>query len=202
MVADLPRLEARLDIAFELANPDAIDIASTEADPMAFRLRGELVRLSLFEGFDELLCLPGTAGCGGTLVSGGDCPQGTRTRPGPRLLADEVGLGKTIEAGMVLTEKMLRGMAERVLILTPASLVGQWRDEMASKFGIEFATSHDPSAAQRPCGVLGPTARNRLDSVGAPTGAGPSAYRLRVTMWWWSTRPITCAIRPVRAIAW
>ena len=60
------------------------------------------------------------------------------------LLADEVGLGKTIEAGMVLKEYMLRGMAERILILTPASLVGQWRDEMASKFGIECATSHDP----------------------------------------------------------
>jgi SNF2 family DNA or RNA helicase len=60
------------------------------------------------------------------------------------LLADEVGLGKTIEAGMVLKEYLLRGMAERVLILTPASLVGQWRDEMASKFGIDCATSHDP----------------------------------------------------------
>ena len=45
---------------------------------------------------------------------------------------------------MVLKEYALRGMAERILILTPASLVGQWRDEMASKFGIDFATSHDP----------------------------------------------------------
>src|SRR4029077_18609989 len=55
----------------------------------------------------------------------------------------EVGLGKTVEAGMVLKEYALRGMAERILILTPASLVGQWRDEMDSKFGIDFATSHD-----------------------------------------------------------
>ena len=45
---------------------------------------------------------------------------------------------------MVLKEYILRGMAERILILTPASLVGQWRDEMASKFGIDCATSHDP----------------------------------------------------------
>ena len=59
------------------------------------------------------------------------------------LLADEVGLGKTIEAGMVLKEYLLRGMAERILILAPASLVGQWRDEMASKFGIDCATTHD-----------------------------------------------------------
>jgi SNF2 family DNA or RNA helicase len=59
------------------------------------------------------------------------------------LLADEVGLGKTIEAGMVLKEYLLRGMAERVLILTPASLVKQWQEEMSLKFGVSFATSHD-----------------------------------------------------------
>nr|WP_275266339.1 SNF2-related protein [Rhodovastum atsumiense] len=54
------------------------------------------------------------------------------------------GLGKTVEAGMVLKEYLLRGMAERMLILTPASLVGQWREEMARKFGIDCATTHDP----------------------------------------------------------
>ncbi len=59
------------------------------------------------------------------------------------LLADEVGLGKTIEAGMIVKEYALRGMAERLLILTPAALVGQWREEMAAKFGLDCATSHD-----------------------------------------------------------
>jgi SNF2 family DNA or RNA helicase len=44
---------------------------------------------------------------------------------------------------MVLKEYVLRGMAERILILCPASLVGQWHDEMAAKFDIDFATSHD-----------------------------------------------------------
>jgi len=68
------------------------------------------------------------------------------------LLADEVGLGKTIEAGMVLKEYMLRGMAERMLILTPAALVGQWRDEMAGKFGIDCATSHDALLRNDPVG--------------------------------------------------
>jgi superfamily II DNA or RNA helicase len=144
VVADLPRLEARLDITIELANPDAIEIAGTEADPMAFRLRGELVRLSLFEGFDELLCLPALQGVEAHWYQVETVRKVLKQYRGRVLLADEVGLGKTIEAGMVLKEYMLRGMAERVLILTPASLVGQWRDEMASKFGIEFATSHDP----------------------------------------------------------
>ena len=59
------------------------------------------------------------------------------------LLADEVGLGKTIEAGMVLKEYLLRGMAERVLVLVPASLVGQWREELENKFDIPCASTHD-----------------------------------------------------------
>ena len=65
------------------------------------------------------------------------------------LLADEVGLGKTIEAGMVLKEYLLRGMVESVLVLAPAALVGQWREEMETKFDLACATTHDPLAAQR-----------------------------------------------------
>ncbi len=45
---------------------------------------------------------------------------------------------------MVLKEYALRGMAERVLVLSPASLVGQWREELETKFGLAFATTHDP----------------------------------------------------------
>jgi SNF2 family DNA or RNA helicase len=66
------------------------------------------------------------------------------------LLADEVGLGKTIEAGMVLKEYLLRGMAERVLVLTPASLVGQWREELETKFDIACATTHDALVREDP----------------------------------------------------
>lgn len=54
------------------------------------------------------------------------------------LLADDVGLGKTIEAGLVLQELILRGRVEDVLILCPASLQLQWRDEMRDRFGLEF----------------------------------------------------------------
>lgn len=53
----------------------------------------------------------------------------------PRMiLADEVGLGKTIEAGLILKELRARGVLERVLIMTPASLVTQWQFELESKF--------------------------------------------------------------------
>jgi SNF2 family DNA or RNA helicase len=54
------------------------------------------------------------------------------------LLADDVGLGKTIEAGLVLTELLLRRRIRRVLILSPASLRQQWRQEMRNKFSLDF----------------------------------------------------------------
>lgn len=55
---------------------------------------------------------------------------------GRAILADEVGLGKTIEAGLILKEYIVRGLAKRVLILVPASLVLQWVRELNQKFGI------------------------------------------------------------------
>jgi len=54
------------------------------------------------------------------------------------LLADDVGLGKTIEAGLILSELLIRRRVNRVLILTPASLRIQWRDEMWTKFSLPF----------------------------------------------------------------
>ncbi len=55
---------------------------------------------------------------------------------GKAILADEVGLGKTIEAGLVLKEYMIRGLVKKALILVPASLVSQWANELNSKFFI------------------------------------------------------------------
>ena len=54
------------------------------------------------------------------------------------LIADDVGLGKTIEAGLVVQELILRHRARTVLVVCPASLQIQWRDEMREKFGLEF----------------------------------------------------------------
>jgi superfamily II DNA or RNA helicase len=54
------------------------------------------------------------------------------------LLADDVGLGKTIEAGLILTELLIRRRVRRVLILTPASLTLQWQREMKTKFSLNF----------------------------------------------------------------
>lgn len=54
------------------------------------------------------------------------------------LIADDVGLGKTIEAGLVIQEMLLRHRARTVLVLCPASLQEKWRIEMQEKFGLEF----------------------------------------------------------------
>ncbi|HWJ80305.1 MAG TPA: SNF2-related protein [Niallia sp.] len=61
---------------------------------------------------------------------------------GKAILADEVGLGKTIEAGLILKEYMIRGLVKKVLILVPASLVTQWAMELNTKFYI-------PAVSQR-----------------------------------------------------
>jgi len=59
------------------------------------------------------------------------------------LFADEVGLGKTIEIGMVLKEMDLRDTHESILVLTPAQLAPQWQRELQEKFGMEFICNYD-----------------------------------------------------------
>jgi superfamily II DNA or RNA helicase len=140
---ELPRQKASFNVKVEIAKPQAIALDCAETNPGWFRLRRELNRLSLFEGFDELLCLPKLRGVETHWYQVETVRKVLKQYRGRVLLADEVGLGKTIEAGMVLKEYVLRGMAERILVLTPAALVGQWRDEMQCKFGLDFATSHD-----------------------------------------------------------
>ena len=54
------------------------------------------------------------------------------------VLADEVGLGKTIEAGLIIKELKLRGLIKRILIVCPTGLVTQWNLEMQEKFGEKF----------------------------------------------------------------
>lgn len=61
---------------------------------------------------------------------------------GKAILADEVGLGKTIEAGLILKEYMVRGLVKKALILVPSSLVMQWTNELNQKFAI-------PAVAQK-----------------------------------------------------
>lgn len=72
---------------------------------------------------------------------------------GKAILADEVGLGKTIEAGLILKEYMIRGLVKKVLILVPASLVTQWASELTSKFYIP-AVAQKKSYVWEQCDVV------------------------------------------------
>ncbi|MCK6257674.1 DEAD/DEAH box helicase [Fictibacillus sp. KIGAM418] len=72
---------------------------------------------------------------------------------GKAILADEVGLGKTIEAGLIIKEYMIRGLAKKVLILVPASLVLQWTGELNQKFFIP-AIAQKKSYVWEQCDVV------------------------------------------------
>lgn len=99
--------------------------------------------LSIQSGFDELLCLNAITDVEKYWYQIETARKVLKHFRGRALLCDEVGLGKTIEAGMLMKEYIMRGMVRNVLILTPASLVSQWREEIQAKFGMEFMTTDD-----------------------------------------------------------
>ncbi len=102
-------------------------------------------RLRLTEQFDELLCLPLLRGVQRLDYQVETVLKVLRTLRGRALLADEVGLGKTIEASMLIQEMRLRGMARRVLVLVPSALVGQWTEELQEKFQIPARSTETPA---------------------------------------------------------
>ena len=114
-----------------------------DSDGGWYGLRQRFAHLGLAQGFDELLCLAHLRGIETFWYQVETVRKVLKQFRGRVLLADEVGLGKTIEAGMVLKEYLLRGIVDSVLVLTPASLVGQWREELETKFDIASATTHD-----------------------------------------------------------
>jgi SNF2 family DNA or RNA helicase len=63
---------------------------------------------------------------------------------GNAILADEVGLGKTIEAGLIMKELLLRGEINSILVVSPKSLLSQWKTEMSEKFGENFSIANIP----------------------------------------------------------
>jgi superfamily II DNA or RNA helicase len=148
----LPRAEVEIPFTMEidLAALAQGTLGEPEQDGRWFGLRERLSHLGLAQGFDELLCLPHLTGFEPLWHQVETVRKVLKQFRGRVLLADEVGLGKTIEASMVLKEYALRGMSERALVLTPASLVGQWQEELASKFGLTFATTYEPSLRENP----------------------------------------------------
>ena len=104
------------------------------AADVALRLRYAELRLQ--KGFDELLSLGAINDIEHFGYQLDTVRRVLRDFRGRVLLADEVGLGKTIEACLTLKEYWMRGLARKALILTPASLVGQWVDELTERFAL------------------------------------------------------------------
>jgi SNF2 family DNA or RNA helicase len=137
----MPTLEVRL----SERSSDVLDLAATQLfTPDRYRLQLTAEHLALIAGFDELICLDRLDFTPFDYQIRAAQTVLRRFR-GRGLLCDEVGLGKTVEAGLVLKEYITRHLAHNVLILTPPALVEQWREELAAKFGLDdFVTSLQP----------------------------------------------------------
>jgi len=107
-----------------------------------FRLAYDAAQFSRVASFDELQCLKTLSGLEPLPHQLETARKVLHEMRGRAILADEVGLGKTIEAGLILKEYMIRGLVRKTLILVPASLVLQWVRELNQKFGI-------PAVAQK-----------------------------------------------------
>ncbi|MEX2553676.1 MAG: DEAD/DEAH box helicase [Actinomycetota bacterium] len=86
-------------------------------------------------GFDTLMCLPRLRFQPFDYQLAAARAVLSRMR-GRAILADEVGLGKTVEAGLVISELILRRQADKVLVLAPVGLLEQWREELDRKFAL------------------------------------------------------------------
>ncbi|MBD2847912.1 DEAD/DEAH box helicase [Paenibacillus sp. IB182496] len=101
-----------------------------------YKLAYEAEQARLVASFDELQCLRVLPALEPMPHQIEAAAKVMHEMGGRAILADEVGLGKTIEAGLVLKEYLVRGLVRKALILVPASLVLQWVRELNQKFGI------------------------------------------------------------------
>lgn len=126
------------------ADEDRLEIATTsrpwsfEADGAEFKIAAEALRIRLAHLFDPMMAvhtsnvepLPHQI----SAVYESMLPK----QPLRFVLADDPGAGKTIMAGLLIRELIMRADARRILIVAPGSLTGQWQDELREKFGLDF----------------------------------------------------------------
>ncbi len=131
-----PKPEARAEAAPKAELPGvSIEFLPMERPDFAKRaavadhfLRRRFLELKLAQNFEDLICLGSLNGVDSYAYQHDTVRRVLRHFKGRALLADEVGLGKTIEACLILKEYRMRGMARRALVLTPPSLAPQNSD--------------------------------------------------------------------------
>ncbi len=116
---------------------------SASLDESALALRA--AKLATHSGFDQLICLPLVRDMELLEHQIRTAKTVLRRFRGRAMLCDEVGLGKTIEAGLMFAELHTRGLVRSILVLVPPSLIEQWQGEMRRKFGLEFISHDDPA---------------------------------------------------------
>jgi hypothetical protein len=126
----------------------------------AYELNRWATNIALTPGFEELVSLPFLRDVIPYEHQVAAVKTVLNRMRGRALLADEVGLGKTVEAGIVLSELWRRRLVRRVLVLVPPGLVTQWQEELRRKFGLDFVT-HDAE----PFRQAGPEAWKRFERV-------------------------------------
>lgn len=124
-------------------------LKAAKYDPINFyQARLDLFSLSVMADYDQLICLPTLTAIDKYWYQIETARKVLRQLGGRALLADEVGLGKTIEAGLIIAEYLARGMVQSMLVLTPASLVSQWQSELSDKFNIATITTDNRDPQQ------------------------------------------------------
>jgi SNF2 family DNA or RNA helicase len=136
-----PLLEVRLDIAS--AQMPSHDLFRAHSGIGSFLKIERASLMWVSNQSDDLLCLP-YCSIDHLEYQLRTALRVTGTLRGRALLSDEVGLGKTIEAGLILKEYVTRGLVRRFLVLTVPSLVDQWAEELESKFSLSTVTSNQP----------------------------------------------------------
>jgi SNF2 family DNA or RNA helicase len=160
-------------------------------NPDLFDLHLRAQQLNLQKGFDRLMCLS-------TVFNIEQLEHQIKTAftvlkkmRGRALLADEVGLGKTIEAGILIKELLIRRLVEHVLVIVPAGLCRQWHSELRLKFNENFGlfTKSEPAedehrlivsydlAKRRPCLLDRPWDMLVLDEVHRLKNRGTALYK-------------------------
>jgi len=115
----------------------------------SFDLALRAARLATHAGFDRLIALPLVRDIELLEHQIRTAKTVLRRFRGRAMLCDEVGLGKTIEAGLILSELVIRGLARSILVLVPPSLIEQWQGEMRRKFSLELISHDDPAFRDR-----------------------------------------------------
>jgi len=119
-----------------LANPALASLEEYELALLSHQIR-------FTESFETLICLSSLSEVQSFWYQEETAKKVLKQFRGRAMLADEVGLGKTIEALIILLEYIKRGMVKTALILTPAPLVSQWKEEIKLKFNMDIVSTDD-----------------------------------------------------------